>query len=70
MRLTHSHLLSGEPPPVCSGLQTQQFMLDCSHFTVKRAKYSSVTSLKDLHYPICARVIVDFIKDIKLYNHL
>jgi len=41
-RLTHSHLLSGEPPPICSVCQTpltvQHFMLDCPQFTVKRAK--------------------------------
>ena len=38
-RLTHSHLLSGEPPPICSVCQipptVQHFMLDCPQFTVK-----------------------------------
>jgi len=42
-RLTHSHFLSGEPPPVCSVCQipltVQHFMLDCPQFTVKRAKF-------------------------------
>jgi len=39
-RLTHSHLLCGEPSPVCSVCQipltVQHFMLDCPQFTVKR----------------------------------
>ena len=47
-RLTHSHLLSGEPPPICSVCQTplaiQHFMLDCPQFTVKRAKFFTATS--------------------------
>jgi len=35
-------------------------MLDCPQFTVKRAKYFNVLSLKDLFYDVSARVIVDF----------
>jgi len=45
-------------------------MLDCPHFTVERAKYSTVTSLKGLFYHVNAHVIADFIKDIEFYNHL
>ena len=59
-RLTHSHLLSGEPPPICSVCQTpltvQHFVLDCPQFTVKRAKYFTVSSLKDLFYHVNAPV--------------
>jgi len=73
-KLTHSHLLSGEPPPICSVCQTlltvQHFVLDCPQFTVKRAKYFTVSSLKDLFYHVNARVIVDFIKDIGFYDYL
>ena len=40
-RLTHSHILYGEPPPIYSVCQTpltvQLFMLDCLQFTAKRA---------------------------------
>ena len=63
-----------EPPPICSVCQIpltiQHFMLDCPQFTVKRAKYFTVSSLKDLFYYVSAHVIVDFIKDIGFYNHL
>jgi len=49
-RLTYSHLLSGEPPPICSvcqiALTVQHFMLDCPQFTVKRAKYFTFYHLK------------------------
>jgi len=45
-------------------------MLDCPQFTVKRARYFTVSSLKDLFYHVNAHVIVDFIKDIGFYNHL
>jgi len=73
-RLTHSHLLSGEPPPICSVCQipltVQHFMLDCPQFTVKRAKYFTVSSLKDLLYHVNDHVIVDFIKDIGFYDQL
>jgi len=65
---------SGEPPPICCLCQTpltvQHFMLDCPQFAVKRAKYFTVSSLKDLFYHINAHVIVDFIKDIEFYYHL
>ena len=73
-RLTHSHLLSGEPPPICSVCQipltVQHFMLDCPQFTVKRAKYFTGSSLKDLFYHVNTYVIVDFIKDIGFYDQL
>jgi len=39
-------------------------VLDCPQFTVKRVKYFTVSSLKDLFYHVTAHVIVDFIKDI------
>ena len=42
----------------------------CPQFTVKRAKYFTVSSLKDLFYHVNAHVIVDFIKDIGFYNYL
>jgi len=44
-------------------------MLDCPQFTVKTAKYFTVSSLKDLFYHVNAHVSVDFIKDIGFYNH-
>ena len=73
-RLTHSHLLSGELPPVCCVCQipltVQHFMLDCLQFTVKRAKCFAVSSLKDLFHHVNAHVMVDFIQDIGFYNHL
>ena len=37
-------------------------MLDCPQFTVKRAKYFTVLSLKDLFYHVNAHVIVDLSK--------
>jgi len=37
---------------------------------LKRAKYFTVTSLKDLFYHVNAHVTVDFIKDIGFYNRL
>ena len=72
--ITPSHLISVEPPPSCSVCQilftVEHFMLDCPQFTVKRARYFNVSSLKDLFYHVNGYVIVDFIKDIGFYYHL
>jgi len=35
-------------------------MLDCPQFTVRRAKYFTVSSVKDLFYHVNADVIIDF----------
>jgi len=51
-------------------LTVQHFMLDCPHFTVKRAKYFTVSSLKYLFHHVNAYVIVDFIKDTGFYSYL
>jgi len=45
-------------------------MLDCPQFTAKRAKYFTVSSVKDLLYHVNDHVIVDFIKDIGFYDQL
>jgi len=45
-------------------------MLDCPQFAVKRAKYFTVSSLRDLFHYVIAHVIADFINDIVFYNHL
>jgi len=45
-------------------------MLDCPQFTDMRAKYSTVSSLKDLFYHVNAHIIVGFIKDIGFYDQL
>jgi len=45
-------------------------MSDCPHFTVKRAKYFTVSPLKDLFYHVNPHVIFDFIKYIGFYNRL
>ena len=56
--------------PVCQiPLTVQHFMLDCTQFTVKRAKCLAVSSLKNLFRHVNAHVIVDFIKDIGFYYH-
>jgi len=45
-------------------------MLDHPQFTVKNAKYFTVSSLKDLFYHVNAHVIDDFVTDIGFYDHL
>ena len=71
---SNQHLSCNQLPPICSVCQipltVQHFMLDCPQFTVNRAKYFTVSSLKDLLYHVNDHVIVDFIKDIGFYDQL
>ena len=72
--LTHSYLLKKESPPVCdcghTPLTVEHFLLHCPSHAVLRKTFFDCPSLKDVMNSIPYHVIVDFIKEMKLYRKL
>ena len=75
-RLTHCHLMEKKPPPICTfcsdnnELSVKHILLECSSFTYKRRRRFQVNDLRQLFSTVSSRVIIDFVKDIGLYNSL
>lgn len=75
-RLTHSFLMERKPLPKCELCQLDDF-LTVEHILIKcnahnniRRNYFNANSLKDLFDNVSSSNIIDFIKDIGLYNKL
>ena len=72
--LTHSHLLHGEPPPVCDichlPLTVEHILLSCSSHALVRKNYFDAVSLNDLFKHVLPHRIVAFIREIGLYRKL
>ena len=70
--LTHCHLLKGEPAPECehchSPLTVKHILLECNHYTVTRNQYYTVDSLNSLFNQVEAASILQFLKDIGMYD--
>src|SRR5207247_2479724 len=70
--LTHSYLLKKENSPDCSSchclLTVQHILIDCPNSQPIRAKYFASHNLHDLFSSIHPLYIVDFLKEINLYN--
>ena len=75
-RLTHSHLMENRPSPKCNfcgesqQLSVKHILLECSHFSHKRRQHFQVVDLRQLFTTVSSRIIIDFVKDIGLYNSL
>ena len=75
-RLTHSHLMEKKPRPKCDfcpedqELSVKHILLECSHFSHKRRRRFQVDDLRQLFTTVPSRIIIDFVKDIGLYNSL
>lgn len=73
-RLTHGCLMEGQPWPDCghcSGghqLTVQHILIDCLYFQNIRRKYYHVSDIKELFDTVSPKQILDFVKDIGLYN--
>ena len=74
-RLTHSYLMERKPLPRCQfcnadALSVKHIMLECRRFMYARRRFYSVTSMKDLFDKVPVRNIIDFVKDVGLYEAL
>ena len=72
--LTHSYLLKRENNPdcnICNCLRTvQHILIDCPNYTQIRVKYFVAATLAELFTKINPTHIINFLKEIKLYNTL
>ena len=73
-RFTHSYLLNGEEPPECTACVEQvtvkHILLDCIDFAPTRQRYYSAANMKELFDLVNLTEIVNFLKEIKIYNRL
>src|SRR3989441_11159276 len=70
--LTHSYLLKKENSPECSSchclLTVQHIFIECPNYQYIRANYFTSRNLHDLFTSIHHLCIVDFLKEINLYD--
>ena len=73
-RTTHSFILKNEPRPECVPCQCpysiKHVLLDCVDVADIRQKYFSVQCLKDLFTIVAGDTILQFLKEINLYNKI
>jgi len=67
-RLTHSHLLSKEPPPMCTYCSTlltvEHILTDCFHYQSIRQKFYQNSDLSNIFQVIPPKSLISFIKEI------
>ena len=75
-RLTHSFLMERKTPPTCDLCQlddlltVEHILLRCNALNNIRRNYFTANNLKDLFDNVTSSTIIDFIKDIGVYNKL
>ena len=69
---TNSYLLKAEQRPDCIGCQcpltVRHILIDCTDFSHIRQKYFNKASMRDLFNDIKPELILDFLKEIRLYR--
>jgi hypothetical protein len=69
---THTYLLRDEDQPECVACQcpltVQHILISCVDFNHIRSKYFNVSALSDLFNSVESKLVLDFIKEIGLYN--
>src|SRR4029077_17434545 len=72
--LTHCYLLKRDNHPKCSScncdLTVEHILLNCPAFNVTRLKYFTVSSVVELFNNVPSSNILNFLKEIRLYNQL
>ena len=72
--LTHSYLLKGEDQPECipcqEPLTVEHILLHCIDFSLIRQKYFNVATLNELFNTIASSNILNFLREIELYNKI
>ena len=76
-RLTHSFRMENRPhPPLCDQcegdheLTVKHILIDCRFLKIIRRQHYDVTDLNQLFKTVSSKRILDFVKDIGLYNSL
>ena len=73
-RLAHSHLLEGEPAPICIGCDApftvKHILLDCVDFADTRRYFYECENLFDLFRRVPKEKILGFIQEIGLYHRI
>ena len=76
-RLTHSFRMENRPhPPLCDQceggheLTVKHILIECSFLKIIRRRHYDVTDLNQLFKTVSSKRILDFVKDIGLYNSL
>ena len=60
-------------PPLCEGdhvLTLKHILIECNFLKISRRRHYDVTDLNQLLKTVSAKRILDFVKDICLYNSL
>ena len=76
-RLTHSFRMENRPhPPLCDQcegdheLTVKHILIECNFLMIIRRRHYDVTDLNQLFKTVSSKRILDFVKDISLYNNL
>ena len=76
-RLTHSFRMENRPhPPLCDQcegdheLTVKHILIECNFLKIIRRRHYDVTDLNQLFKTVSSKRILDFVKDIGLYNSL
>ena len=72
--LTHAHLLKAEEAPQCipcnTPLTVKHILTECIDFTPVRDRFYSVSSMQQLFSTISGHLILEFLKEINIYNKI
>ena len=73
-RITHSYILKNEQAPFCIPCNelftVKHFLITCAEFDYIRTKYFNVKPIKELFNDIPSKKILDFLKEIGLFNKI
>ena len=73
-RITHSYILKNEQAPFCipcnEPFTVKHFLITCVEFNYIRTKYFNVKTIKELFNDIPTQKILDFLKEIGLFNKI
>ena len=76
-RLTHSFRMENRPhPPLCDQcegdhkLTVKHILIECNFLKIIRRRHYDVTDLNQLFKTVSSKKIIDFVKDIGLYDSL
>ena len=72
--VTHSHLLRGEPPPLCEHcgkpLTIKHILIECTFFISLRTNYYNVSCLRDLFALTDPTKIFQYLKCINMFHKI
>ena len=72
-RLTHRFLMENRPDPICHFcnneiLSVKHFLLECNNISNTRSRFYNATDLEDLFNRFTIKTILDFLKEIRVYD--